>query len=95
SDDIYKRVLTWWLYRGDGQRFSIQWLRRRVARFIYGANGLDISLNLIQNISVKYTAAAQITITVPTGTSSQFFQQCVANGVLALPFQNTYTIVVG
>lgn len=43
SDDIYKRVLTWWLYRGDGKNMSIDWLKRRLSRFLYGADGNDIS----------------------------------------------------
>jgi hypothetical protein len=93
SDDVYKRVLTWWLYRGDGQQFSIGWLRRRVARFIYGANGTDISLNYLQNIGITVSSGTY-TINVPSGASSQYFQQCAANGVLALPFQNTFSIVV-
>ncbi len=45
SDDIYKRTLTWILYKGDGVQASIQWLRRRVARFLFGANGSDISVD--------------------------------------------------
>lgn len=43
NDDIYKRVLTWWLYRGDGFQMSIDWIKRRVARFLYGAGGTDIA----------------------------------------------------
>ena len=39
SDDIYKRVLTWWLYKGDGQIMTLQWLKRRAQRFMHGANG--------------------------------------------------------
>src|SRR5579875_2210831 len=29
NDDIYKRVLTWFLYRGDGKQMSIDWIKRR------------------------------------------------------------------
>lgn len=36
SDDVYKRVAAWHLYRGDGRHPSATWLRRRVARFLYG-----------------------------------------------------------
>lgn len=52
SDDIYKRVMTWYLYRGDGYEATVQWLRKRIARFVYGINGSDISLDLIHNISI-------------------------------------------
>ena len=52
SDDYYKRVLTWTLYLGNGRRFTIPSLRLRVARFLYGANGTDVSLSQAQNVSI-------------------------------------------
>ena len=55
TDDIYKRVMTWYLYRGDGYKMSIQWLKRRVARFLYGANGGDIDVNEIYNVNITQT----------------------------------------
>lgn len=39
SDDLYKRILTWQFYRGDGQQFTIPWLKKRVKRFLVGVNG--------------------------------------------------------
>ncbi len=53
SDDLYKRVLTWVLYRGDGKQATIEWLRRRIARFLYGTNGSDIDVGLITNVSIS------------------------------------------
>jgi hypothetical protein len=44
SDDIYKRLMTWNLYRGDGQMFTMGWLKNRVNRFINGAGGLDYTV---------------------------------------------------
>lgn len=41
SDDIFKRILTWNLYKGDGRTFSIRWLKRRIMRFLVGVNGID------------------------------------------------------
>jgi hypothetical protein len=41
TDDIFKRILTWNFYKGDGKRFSMLWLKRRIMRFLLGANGLD------------------------------------------------------
>ncbi|MHB1937596.1 MAG: hypothetical protein ACYCOR_13550 [Acidobacteriaceae bacterium] len=85
SDDIYKRVLTWNLYRGDGMVFTLGWLKNRVARFINGANGSDC--DVLDN---------QPDITVSNGvfnvsaTSSQAFtdlQLAYNNGALAFPFQ--------
>jgi hypothetical protein len=39
DDDTYKRILTWHLYKGDGKLFNIRWLKRRVMRFLTGADG--------------------------------------------------------
>lgn len=52
DDDIYKRVLTWHSYLGDGRNTSIYWLRRRVARFIYGFSGTDVSADYFSKISI-------------------------------------------
>jgi hypothetical protein len=41
SDDVFKRILTWDFFKGDGKRFSIRWLKRRIIRFILGTNGID------------------------------------------------------
>ena len=59
TDDIFKRVLTWNLYRGDGHTFSVQWLKRRVLRFILGANGADI-IERQGVIGLSNTGAASI-----------------------------------
>lgn len=33
TDDIFKRVITWNFYKGDGVQISIPWLKKRAARF--------------------------------------------------------------
>jgi len=57
SDDVYKRVITWFQYKGDGMQSSLTWLRRRVARFLYGTNGADCDASdyLLVNIDYSYT----------------------------------------
>jgi hypothetical protein len=40
NDDIYKRVLTWLLYKGDGFQFTTRWLKRRIMRFLVGVDGV-------------------------------------------------------
>ena len=52
NDDIYKRALTWSMYLGDGYQVNITWMKNRIARFLYGANGSDIDLSLTENISI-------------------------------------------
>jgi len=39
SDDIFKRIITWNFYKGDGNRFNVRWLKRRIMRFLLGVNG--------------------------------------------------------
>lgn len=41
SDDVFQRILTWNFYKGDGKRFCMHWLKRRVMRFLVGVNGID------------------------------------------------------
>jgi len=61
SDDIFKRIMTWNLYKGDGPLFSTTWLKRRVARFLTGVSGLDgFAGNGVQNtydVSVQVASA--------------------------------------
>lgn len=53
TDDIYKRVLTWHLYLGDGRQMTLDWLRRRIARFLYGENGADIPVDYLKYVSIS------------------------------------------
>ncbi len=39
NDDIYRRILTWHFYKGDGNYFSTSFLKRRIWRFLYGVDG--------------------------------------------------------
>ncbi len=56
TDDIYKRTLTWVLCRGfEGTQMSIAWLKKRIARFLYGVNGADVSVADMQYISIAPT----------------------------------------
>ena len=58
SDDIYKRVLTWYTYLGDGRQASIPWLRRRVARFLFGVNGNDVTADKFSQVGIIQPATA-------------------------------------
>ena len=66
SDDVYRRIATWYLYRGDGFQLNVNWLKRRVLRFLYGANGSDYSGTTYQ-ISITFGVNNQMTITIVTG----------------------------
>lgn len=91
SDDIYKRVMTWNTYKGDGQVFNLFWLKNRVNRFLNGANGSDYTV--LQNPPAINVSGSTFTIQATSAAIYTTLAQCIANGVLALPFQ--YTFIVG
>lgn len=72
DDDIYKRALTWHVYKGDGVQMTLPWLKRRVARFVFGNNGKDINIDELYNVSVTfsrdYTYVGAYGTGVPYGT---------------------------
>lgn len=91
SDDIYKRVLTWNLYKGDGDIFSIQWLKNRISRFIHGANGNDAEvLDSPPSITV---ANGVFTVSDFAGSNYSALQLAFANGVLSFPFQYSINFI--
>lgn len=55
SDDVFKRCMTWNFYKGDGYQFNVQWLKRRVQRFLFGANGTDPGVDQTYQISVTFS----------------------------------------
>ena len=94
SDDIYKRYATWILYQGDGVQMTVQWLKRRVNRFIYGTYGADTSLDTLQNIGITMSGSA-VTITVPSVSGANSLAALVANNLPPLPMQMTFSVTVG
>lgn len=82
DDDVYKRVLTWWFYKGDGKQFSAQWLRRRVARFLYGANGGDYNAPS-ENISLIF-GGGYLTITILSGITTIVNADLIAANEISL-----------
>lgn len=101
-DDIYKRVLTWFFYKGDGYDFSIPWLKKRIARFLFGDNGTDVSIPFTDTISVTFNDATspQPTCTIAISNSASlgpigtYFEAAVETGVLQLPFRFQYTVTL-
>jgi hypothetical protein len=65
DDDYYKRVLTWHVYKGDGKYFTVRWLKRRVMRFLVGANGTAPNVDQTYRVSVTFgPAPGQVNITI-------------------------------
>ena len=94
SDDYFRRIITWAFWKGDGKVFSIGWLKRRINRFLTGANGTDALTPTTYEVSVVPTGFKTYTITLATTTSSQIFKAAVMAGIMELPFQITWTITL-
>jgi hypothetical protein len=80
DDDIYRRVLTWHFYKGDGKYISVPWLKRRVWRFLYGKDGTspesvdwwpnDNSIADPEQISITFGVNRNVTIRFVLGKRS-------------------------
>lgn len=85
TDDVFKRMMTWNLYKGDGQYFTLQWLKNRVARFLHGPNGTDCA---VLNFQPSVTVSGK-TFTVTDFGSAMFtaLQLCYVANFLPFPYQ--------
>jgi hypothetical protein len=68
TDDFYKRIITWFFYKGDGQVFNVNWLKRRIVRFCLGVDGFSPSISTTPNVSVVFSGSL-VTITINTNIS--------------------------
>ena len=101
SDDIFKRIITWFFFKGDGQVYSTTWLKRRIMRFLIGISGVAPNIDNTYPISVVYNGLGLVTITITLTTASgialaiaQIFQAAAASGAISLPFQYSFNIII-
>lgn len=94
SDDIYQRLLTWHFYKGDGKAFSINWLKRRIMRFMIGANGAAPNIPQTYQINVTFGSGNVVNITIPTYPAAPYLAAAIASGAAELPFQWQWAITV-
>lgn len=95
NDDVFRRVITWWFYKGDGTVLNIAWLKRRIERFLTGANGVDPGISSTLDISVTFTTAHDVTITLAAATTNAaLFKQAMDSGILQVPFQYVFTVTL-
>lgn len=101
SDDVFKRILTWNFYKGDGFTFSATWLKRRVRRFLEGANGTDITNDQQWGVSVAFDGAGGITIALHSANAAyidlsfaNIFKSAFDNNLLHMPFWASVTVTV-
>jgi hypothetical protein len=93
TDDIFKRIMTWNYYKGDGNVFNVQWLKRRIMRFLIGTNGTAPNVDQTYIINVTFPSAGNCTIDIEPTTLplTTVVQECIESGVVQLPFQFTFT----
>lgn len=66
NDDIFRRILIWQLWKGDGKIFNIRWLKRRVMRFLTGTDGSAGQTDQTYAVSVTFGADNQVNINIQT-----------------------------
>lgn len=95
TDDIFKAYMTWVMYLGDGKRFNVRWLKRRVKRFLtYGQGPIDQTYD----ISVIFQGNNQVLIRLLNQGESydpnavQALILGVSSGILTLPFQYSFSV---
>lgn len=92
SDDIYKRILTWKMFRGDGFYTDIRWIKRRLMRFIVGVDGTTPAIIDTSAISVLFGAnnILDVSIHYPNDQASvDLLFLYLQSGLLDMPFQYT------
>lgn len=130
NDDLFKRILTWHISKRDGKYFNIEWLKKRIMRFLFGLNGSQPNIDNTYQISITFGPNYNCTIRFISSQrniiggamynqnlftynskmyndlNSDFFlitplpyidmfQEAVQSGILELPFQFNWTIVIG
>ena len=70
SDDIYRRCITWLFFKGDGQVFNIEWLKRRIMRFLLGESGVNYNVDETYRIGVTFSANSTANINIVSGSVS-------------------------
>jgi hypothetical protein len=97
TDDIYKRLLTFLFYKGDGFQYTISWLKRRMMRFLTGPFGIDPPIANTVPISVVIEEDDHVLITITVGGAiaqdiAEILQAAMQSAWLGMPFQYHFTI---
>lgn len=98
DDDTFQRIMTWFLYRGDGKVFTIKWLKRRVLRWLLGIGGTAPNVADTSGISVSFSGdIVTISLTALTGVptlTKQLFQEVMQSNLLELPPQFIFVVEI-
>ena len=95
TDDIYKRILTWHFFKGDGKAFTIPWLKRRIMRFLFGVGGTNYIIDQTYPVSVSFSGSqVNITITNADPVLGPILKTAILSGAVELPFQYSYSVTL-
>jgi hypothetical protein len=95
TDDLFKRIITWNFYKGDGYQFNTTWLKNRVYRFLAQVNGIPAPIPNTYGISVVFSAGNVATIDVidtALKPLAPIMQTAINSGALQVPFQYTFNV---
>ena len=96
DDDTFKRVMTWYLFKGDGKTFTIKNLKRKVLRFLLGTNGTSPNVADTSGISISFSldiVTIDITSVSVSSTIKQNFSELVSSNDLELPPQYLFKVI--
>jgi hypothetical protein len=83
NDDVYQRILTWHLFKGDGNQFNVRWLKRRIMRFLVGSNGIDPE-PWLDNFVVGPENTTPISVGVTSGTLTVTINQALLSALVQI-----------
>jgi hypothetical protein len=95
TDDIFKRIITWNFYKGDGYQFDITWLKNRVYRFLAQTNGIPLPIPNTYDISITFSAVNVVVIHITAGALTALapiMEAAINSGALQIPFQYTFNV---
>jgi hypothetical protein len=95
SDDIFKRIMTWNFYKGDGNVVNIRWLKRRCVRFLNGSNGVDVDTSNTYGVSVSFSGqTCTINFSAALYQYASILKEAIDSQAVQLPFQILFVVTV-
>ena len=96
TDDIFKRIITWNFYKGDGYQFDITWLKNRIYRFLGQVNGIPLPIPNTYDIGINVTTDNVVNIYINSAsdlaTLAPIMEAGINSGALQVPFGYTFNI---
>lgn len=85
---VFRKVITWNFFKGDGVMFNINWLKRRIVRFLTDESNPESTYD----VSVYFIGSNGVIIDIPDSDLAKTFRSLVRSGIVSLPFQYAFTV---